>query len=70
MQRCESLLGLSLNVDIGSCINDGCHNGGMCLAYTKGVYSYTACRCIAGNMIANYLIFHVAEYAVFSFTCC
>jgi len=46
--KCEGLLGLSLNIAITSCINDGCENGGFCLAYTKGVYSFTACRCIAG----------------------
>jgi len=46
VQKCGSFLGLSLNVAVGSCINDGCENGGRCLAYTKGVYSYTACRCI------------------------
>ena len=50
VEKCEALLGLSLNVAIGSCIDDDCQNGGQCLAFTKGVYSYTACRCIAGKL--------------------
>jgi len=47
--KCESLLGLSLNAAVDSCVDNGCRNRGQCLAFTKGVYSYAACRCVAGN---------------------
>lgn len=53
VQKCDNLLGLSVNVVVGSCIDDRCMNGGFCLAYTKDVYSYAACKCIAGTVFSS-----------------
>ena len=62
VKKCGSLLGLSLNVAVGSCVNGDCQNGGLCLAYTKGVYAYAACRCIAGNDLVTQVISAVQSW--------